>query len=181
MSAALLELPSPGLWDDALLPEAAAPAPVDPFAVQAAELAAALPGAPRTILDVGSGSAVWSLAMAARLPLAHVVAVDLPAVVGRAHATADALGVDRRRTSLVAGDYHDVVLPSKLGRIVVANVLRLERPDGARRLLARLAAQLAPGGRLVVVDAAAGSPACSSAGELASSGLSLASAHLIVY
>ncbi len=96
--------------------------------------------------------------MAARLPLAHVVAVDLPDVVGRAHVTAHALGVDRRRTSLVAGDYHDVVLPSKLGRIVVANVLRPERPDGARRLLARLAAQLAPGGRLVVVDAAAGAP-----------------------
>ena len=174
MSVALPDLPAPALWwdepgDDPLEPPAG-----DPFAEQAAELAAALPGAPRTILDVGAGSAIWSLAMAARLPQAHVVAVDLPGVVGAALETADALGVDRRRMSLVAGDYHDVVLPSKVGRIVVANVLGMEQPDGARRLLARLAGQLAPGGQLVIVEAAA-------AAHLASAGAWLEAAGLHVH
>jgi len=109
------------------------------------------------IVDVGCGSGVWGLALAAAVEGATVVGVDLAPVLDVFRETAAARGL-AGRVSTVAGDMHEAPLPPA-DVVLLANVLRLEPADRAAALLRRLAASVAPGGRLVVVDALAeGSP-----------------------
>jgi hypothetical protein len=118
------------------------------FRAAAERLADALASTPcETILDVGAGSGVWSLAMATRHPRAVVSALDLPAVLDRFR---DHAGPHHE---VIPGDYHDVVLGPRWDRVVLANVLHLEDEPRARSLLARAAAWRRPGGRIVVIDA----------------------------
>ena len=105
------------------------------------------------VLDVGAGSAVWSLAMAEKDPGVEVTVLDLPAVVSVARKSAETRGLAGRVT-VIEGDYASVAIPEeRFDRVVAANILHLETPERARTLVARLARALAPGGRLVIVDA----------------------------
>ena len=123
------------------------------FSDAATELAAAIGGSPRTILDVGAGSGVWSLQMARRDPSARVTGLDLPGVLDRFHEHAQQLGL-ADRVSVIAGDFHDVEVPeAAFDRVVLANVVHLEPSDRAARLVARARGWVRPGGELVVVDA----------------------------
>jgi SAM-dependent methyltransferase len=118
----------------------------------ARELAAKLTPRER-ILDVGAGSGVWSLAMAERSDAARITAIDLPQVLPAFEERAESLGL-RGRVELVAADYHSIQLPSEaFDRVLLANILHLEPPPSARSLVRRVAAALAPGGELVVIDA----------------------------
>ena len=104
------------------------------------------------ILDLGAGSAVWSLSMAQADPAAEVTAVDWPAVLGLAEAQASKLGLSERFTA-VPGNYHDVDLPAATFDLaLVGNVTHLETPDGNRALLARIFDALKPGGSVVIFD-----------------------------
>lgn len=105
-------------------------------------------GKPRSILDAGAGSAIWSRAILAEHP-ARATALDLPPVVA---ALKEMLGADER-FEFLAADYHDVALPAGAYDLVIAaNTIHLEAPERARRLIARLAGATAPGGRLAIVD-----------------------------
>ncbi|HRI52508.1 MAG TPA: class I SAM-dependent methyltransferase [Pseudomonadota bacterium] len=126
------------------------------YAKAAEALAAHIDGQPERILDVGCGSGVWSLAIAARHPAAHVTGLDLPAVLDAFVARARQNELHQRIAPL-AGDMHSVALPAEhFDLIVIANVLRLEAPERAAQLVARLAGALRRGGRLLIVDALAG-------------------------
>lgn len=106
----------------------------------------------RRILDVGAGSAVWSLTMAEAAPATQVIAVDAPEVLPVAERFAGRLGLDAHLT-LVACDYF--APPSfdrPFDRIVLANVLHLEPTHRAATLVALYADHLTPEGELVVVD-----------------------------
>jgi ubiquinone/menaquinone biosynthesis C-methylase UbiE len=125
----------------------------------ARELASKLNDAPARVLDVGCGSGVWSLAIAERFPSVHVTGQDLPAVLESFTARAQSMGLGDRAAT-IPGDMHAAPLPQGgFDLVVIANVLRLETPDRAAALLARLATAVAPGGALLVVDAlASGTP-----------------------
>ncbi len=122
----------------------------------ARELASKLPMTPARVLDVGCGSGVWSLSIAERFPEARVTGQDLPTVLDSFTARAASLGLTDRAATL-PGDMHAVSLPTgTFDLVVIGNVLRLETPERARALLAKLATAVAPGGALLVVDALAG-------------------------
>ena len=122
------------------------------FSPAAEELAGKLEGSPERILDVGAGSGVWSLAMAS-LGDARVTGLDLPGVLPAFRARAEALGLGDR-VDTVVGDFHSVTPPpATFDRVVLANVLHLERPLRAEALIARMASAVRPGGEIVLVDA----------------------------
>lgn len=125
----------------------------------AERLAARLEVPPGPILDVGCGAGVWSLALARANPGVRVVGLDLPAVTPRFLSRAREMGLADRVETL-PGDMSTVKLePGAHGLVIAAHVLRLETPDRARSLLARLAEAVSPDGALLVIDALPGSAA----------------------
>jgi SAM-dependent methyltransferase len=132
-------------------------APAAEAAAQALDAGRELAG--RAILDVGAGSAIWSLTLARHAPGATVTAVDWPGVLPVAEATAGRLGLAGRLT-LLPGDYHRVPFPDHaFDRAVLGNVTHLETPGGNRALLARVARALRPGGQVLVLDVLPGQEA----------------------
>jgi SAM-dependent methyltransferase len=103
------------------------------------------------VLDVGAGAGVWSLALLERLPTARATAVDFEPVLPRYRQRAAALGLEAR-VHCVAGDYERADTGEPRDVALLANVLHLECAARARRLLARWADAVAPGGLLVIVD-----------------------------
>lgn len=123
------------------------------FAQHARALAERLAVQPRSVLDVGCGSGVWGLAVAERAAQARVTGLDLPAVLETFEARATQLGLEGR-TSTIPGDMHDVAIPAAAFDLaIIANVVRLEPPERAARLVQRIAGAVVPGGNLVIVDA----------------------------
>ena len=121
------------------------------FETPARNLAARI-GARDSILDVGAGAGVWSLAMAETSPAAQVTAVDGPRVLEVLRGWAAERGLEDR-VACTPGDMHDGVWePERFDRVVVANVLHLEPEERALPLLERCARSLRPTGELVVID-----------------------------
>ncbi len=145
--------------------------------VLAAELA--LPS--KNILDVGCGSGVWGLALAERAPGARVTGLDLPAVLEAFRARAAELGLADRIDTL-PGDVHAMTIPRAYDLVIIANVLRIEAPDRARAIVQRAAGAIAPGGKLLVIDAlAGGTPSREQARAVYGLHLGMRTAHGRVY
>jgi 2-polyprenyl-3-methyl-5-hydroxy-6-metoxy-1,4-benzoquinol methylase len=133
------------------------------------------------ILDVGAGSAIWSLTLARHAPGARVTAVDWPAVLAVARATAERLGLAERLT-LRPGSYHEVELPpAAFDLAILANVTHLETPEGNRALLRRVRRALELAGRVAIVDVMPGLPAGDLSRVLSALGLALRTEHGHVY
>ncbi|MBV9846132.1 MAG: methyltransferase domain-containing protein [Kutzneria sp.] len=112
----------------------------------------------RTVLDVGAGTAPWTIALAARDARCRVTALDLPpvlAVTRRAVAEAELSG----QFDYLPGDLLNIRLPARhYDLIMVAQVCHLFDEATTESLLTRLSRALAPGGVLSVVDLSADSP-----------------------
>lgn len=119
------------------------------FAPAAASIAKKLGPAP-SLLDLGAGSGVWTLAMAALSPDSRVCAVDFAPVLPSFHNRARALGLADRCES-IAGDLHTVNIERRFHRVVVANVLHLEPEERARAIIRRSLDWLLPDGELVII------------------------------
>jgi len=105
-----------------------------------------------SILDVGAGSAIWSLSCAKHDAATTVTASDWPVIVEIATGFARQMGLEDR-FSAIPGNYHE----SDLGEdnydlAIVANVTHIETPDGNRGLFSRLHRALKAGGEVVIVD-----------------------------
>jgi 2-polyprenyl-3-methyl-5-hydroxy-6-metoxy-1,4-benzoquinol methylase len=114
-------------------------------------------GAGERVLDVGCGVGRWSLAMAARG--AEVTGIDLSrSMVAEAARRAEAKGV-AARCRFLERDVAELDLGTLFSRIVVVTVLQhiLEEARLAAAI-GSLARHLAPGGRLVALEAAPTQP-----------------------
>jgi ubiquinone/menaquinone biosynthesis C-methylase UbiE len=110
------------------------------------------------ILDLGAGSAIWSLTFAAADVGSRVTAVDRPAVLEVAQETAEQLSLADRLTTL-PGDFHELPLPQGMFDLaVIANVTHLEDPERTGRLFVAAREALKPTGELLVVDVLPGDP-----------------------
>lgn len=128
---------------------------VDPTAELVARRISPVPGQ-RRVLEVGAGAAPWSRAIARLDPMTRVTALDLAPVlkVTRRHVADDGLSA---QYSYAPGDALTVELrPAAYDLVLVPNVCRLFDAATNLILLSRLARALAPGGRLVVIDAVPG-------------------------
>ena len=123
-------------------------------AEEAAEvLDARLGGKGVAILDVGAGSAIWSLSLAKRNDESRVTAVDWPAVLEVAQETAGTFGIAERLTT-IAGNCHQVEFPAAAFDLAfVANLTHLQTPAQNQALFAKVHRALRSGGQIMIVDA----------------------------
>jgi ubiquinone/menaquinone biosynthesis C-methylase UbiE len=129
-----------------------------PAAQRAAELLRDSLPLGAAILDVGAGSAVWSVLLARETTDVTVTAIDWKGVLEVAKETAERYGLGQRLTT-IAGNYHEVEFPkSAFDLVILANVTHLESSDGNGQLLAKARQALKPGGRVIIVDVFPGQP-----------------------
>jgi SAM-dependent methyltransferase len=104
------------------------------------------------ILDLGAGSARWSIPFT-RFRDVHVTALDRPEEAGRVEAAVAEAGL-RGRVTIVAADAFDAD-PAELGTydlVIVANVCHLFNEARNRELLQRIAGLVNKKGVLAIVD-----------------------------
>lgn len=104
------------------------------------------------VVDIGCGSAVWSIAVAEQAPRAHVVAQDFPALMPVVREYADRHGV-ADRFDYLPGNLHSVDFgEGRYDLALLGNIVHSEGAESSRTLLKRLARALKPGGRVAIVD-----------------------------
>jgi len=111
------------------------------------------PPAGTTVLDLGCGVGRWSRRLAVAGAL--VTGMDLsPAMVAEATRRAKAEGVDGR-CEFVEGDAAELALGRRFDRILCVTVIQhVVDPGRMEAVLCRMRAHLAPGGRIVMLEAA---------------------------
>ena len=115
-------------------------------------LAAALAGtAPRRLLDVGGGSGVYSIAVAATFPATRATILEASPVDAIARRTVAAAGLGGR-INIVTADMFADTWPEDHDAHLFSNVLHDWNEADCRRLLARSVAALPDGGRLLIHD-----------------------------
>ncbi|MGH8049010.1 MAG: class I SAM-dependent methyltransferase [Chthoniobacterales bacterium] len=126
-----------------------------PAAAQAAELLAPLLPRDAVILDIGAGTGVWSLALAARLTESKAILLDRAGVLEVARQFTARAGLESR-VEYKPGDYREAEIPAgSCDLAMIANVCHLETDAGNRALIARTQDWLKPGGRIVIIDVSA--------------------------
>ncbi len=105
----------------------------------------------KTALDVGGGPGIYAIDLARRLPGARVTVMDRAETleVAREYVSEASLG---DRITLLAGDAFTDPMGGPYDLVLASNLVHIFAPEDAARLVARAAATLAPGGRLVVKD-----------------------------
>ncbi|MBP1597876.1 MAG: Acetylserotonin O-methyltransferase [Acidobacteria bacterium] len=106
----------------------------------------------RTMLDVGGGSAAYSISFAEAAPGLEAVVLDLPGVVPIAQGHVERAGLDGR-VRIRAGDLRT----DPLGRqdyelVLVSAICHMLGPAENRDLIARSFSALKPGGRIAIQD-----------------------------
>ena len=104
------------------------------------------------VLDIGCGSAVWSIAVAKEDPEARVTAFDFPKVLDTTREFTRREGV-AERFDYLAGDLRVAEFPAeRYDLAILGNIVHGEGEPVARDLFARIHRALAPGGRLAILD-----------------------------
>jgi O-methyltransferase/methyltransferase family protein len=113
--------------------------------------AIALPGEPRSLLDVAGGHGEYSMALCRRHESLRARIVDLPgsAAVGRDIVAGAGMS---ERVGYVEGDMFEADLGGPHDGALCFNIVHHLPPDAARRLFERIAASLHPGAPLCVLD-----------------------------
>ncbi|MBI3927032.1 MAG: class I SAM-dependent methyltransferase [Armatimonadetes bacterium] len=125
----------------------------------ARHLGAKLPQTVARVLDLGAGSAVWSLGLVTQRPEVRAVALDHDRVLNE---VTTRFITDRGvadRYELRAGSYHEQPLEAEAYDVVyLGHVIHSEGAPASRRLLQRARGALAPGGLLVIAEVLGSEP-----------------------
>ena len=105
----------------------------------------------RRMLDVGGGSAAYSIAFAQANGMLQVELLDLPEVLPIAQRHIEEAGLGQRIKTR-AGDLRTDLLGKGFDVILVSAICHMLGADGNRDLLRRCHAALAPDGRVVISD-----------------------------
>jgi ubiquinone/menaquinone biosynthesis C-methylase UbiE len=105
----------------------------------------------RRILDIGAGSAAWSIPFARAIRKARVTVVDYPAVVRVTHEYTERWGVADRYDYL-EGDFNRIEFGSGFDLAILGHILHGGSPDAARELLRRCCEALNAGGMLLIAE-----------------------------
>lgn len=126
---------------------------MEPSAVFIAELVAAGHDrdAPLRVLDVAAGHGIFGIHVARRMPNAHIVALDWPAVLEVATENAERHGVADRHRTLV-GSAFDVEFDGPYDVVLLTNFLHHFDAGTCTALLRKVRAALAPGGSAITLE-----------------------------
>lgn len=116
----------------------------------------------RRLLDVGGGEGAFVAAVGARVPGLELAVFDLPAVVARAGARLESLGL---RAQLHGGDFLNDPLPGGHDLVSLVRVLHDHDDAAAMTLLRAVHGSLPPGGRLLIVEPMAATAGAEPAGD----------------
>jgi len=105
----------------------------------------------RTLLDVGGGTVIYSIALVQRNPQLRAIVYDRPDVLKVAAELVAQYGVEDR-IELVAGDMFVDRLPMNMDLVLLSNVLHDWDVPECRALTRRAAATLSDCGRLLIHD-----------------------------
>jgi len=104
------------------------------------------------VLDLGCGSAAWSLAFAMTDPSSKIVAVDLPEVLEVAQSYVKRFHVTRQ-FEFRGGDYHTVSMEKDTyDAIILGHICHSEGEAASRKLFKRCFDSLRKGGKLLVAE-----------------------------
>ena len=125
-----------------------------PAAVTAArELWPDGPAPGRRVLDIGAGSAVWSLAFARRNPQARITAADWPLVIERVTSRCVAREGASDRYDYLPGNFrHADFGEAQFDVAILGHICHSEGPARTRQLFARVHRALKPGGHILIAD-----------------------------
>ncbi|MCX6557233.1 MAG: methyltransferase [Candidatus Aminicenantes bacterium] len=102
-------------------------------------------------LDIGSGSGAYAMALARAKKSISVAAFDLPEVLSLTRQYVARAGL-LPRFDFLAGDFHRGGWGKGYDLVLLSAIVHMNRPAENRRLIARAAASLNPGGQLVIQD-----------------------------
>jgi len=104
-----------------------------------------------TMLDVGSGPATYPIALCRRFTNLNATLFDLPATLKITERFVRDAGLTGR-IELIAGDYRSDPIPGLYDVALLSNVIHGENAAKNEALIHKLAANLNPGGRLIIKD-----------------------------
>ena len=122
-----------------------------PARILAGALNIAQASGPVSVLDLGSGSGVWGIALAQASKHVSVRAVDLPDVLPVTKRITERFGVGAQFT-MVAGDLLEADFGSGHRVAILGHILHSEGVERSRALLKRTHAALAPGGTIAIAE-----------------------------
>lgn len=105
----------------------------------------------RRCLDIGGGSGAFAMALCRARPGLRVTLFDLPEIIGLAREYV-ARGRLLGRIDFLAGDFRRGGFGSGFDLALLSAIVHMNGAGQNRRLIARAAAALAPGGQLVIQD-----------------------------
>jgi predicted O-methyltransferase YrrM len=108
-------------------------------------------GGVASALDLGGGPAIYAVEMARSSEGLVVTVLDRPGTLAEARRNVEAAGL-ADRVRLLPGDALADPLGGPYDLVFTSNLVHIYPPEANRRLIARAAAALSPGGRLAVKD-----------------------------
>lgn len=131
---------------------ARAMAPLMVFPAEAiAEIVGAQSGENWKVLDIAAGHGMFGIAIAKRNPNAEIFALDWAPVLALAKENAKSAGVGARH-HLLPGSFFDRDLGAGYNLVLITNFLHHFDPETNEKILKKVRAALAPGGRVVALD-----------------------------